>query len=269
MIGLCVLAVGANDETRLVDFAGSARIVRVPDLQAAAAHLADGSPAVDLIVCVQSRPGEFSDAAIDALRRLAPLARVWRLLGSWCEGEQRSGRPPSGCTHTYWHQWRQRAARDFAAARAGRCPLWGLPPTATADERGLAIAQTPVEKRTGLIVVCAQRAETASALAEACRPAGFSTTVVVGDQPFAAGGATALLWDTSVEEACEVRRVERLRSAAGGAPLLALVGFPRPDDCRRAMAAGVTAVISKPFLVPDLLGYLAESQVACGSSPVR
>ena len=67
-----------------------------PDFAAAMQELEarDGDP--ELIVLAQSWPGQFSPKQIERLRRLAPLARVDELLGSWCEGETRTGRPPGG-----------------------------------------------------------------------------------------------------------------------------------------------------------------------------
>ena len=47
----------------------------------------------DVIVVAQAFPGQFSHQAIDRLRRLAPLARMVGLMGSWCEGEMRTGSP--------------------------------------------------------------------------------------------------------------------------------------------------------------------------------
>jgi hypothetical protein len=52
--------------------------------------------------------------------------------------------------------------------------------------------------------------------------------------------------------------VEEVRRDSS-APIVGVVGFPRPDDERRAKEAGVTAVISKPYLVRDLLWQIRES----------
>ena len=61
-----------------------------------------GSLPPELIVMAQSRPGVFSAQWIERLRRSAPLAGVVALLGTWCEGETRSGRPAPGfaCRHS-------------------------------------------------------------------------------------------------------------------------------------------------------------------------
>ena len=58
-----------------------------------------------LILLVQSRRNEISQHQIEQLHRTAPLARLVGLLGSWCEGEVRSGEPWKGVQRIYWHQW--------------------------------------------------------------------------------------------------------------------------------------------------------------------
>ena len=96
-------------------------------------------------------------------------------------------------------------------------------------------------------------------LADACRLGGYETQIVVDGQPFQTDGALAVVWDTSIGQAAEARCVKQLRRAAGGAPLLAVVGFPRRYEVRRALEAGVGDVVSKPFLVRDLLWHLSHA----------
>ena len=85
---------------RIVDGNAHSTFDRRRILNAAARMLARGGDPPELIVLVQSRPGEFSAAEIDDLRRLAPLARVRRLLGTWCEGEARR-RPAAERLHEH------------------------------------------------------------------------------------------------------------------------------------------------------------------------
>ena len=269
MDGLSVLIVGTTQDAARCDCAAAiadlstlADVEHVADLRTAATRLADAGSAFDLIAIAEPRPGHYSTDQIDALLRIAPLARVWRLLGSWCEGEQRSGQPPAGCTSTYWHRLPARLSAELEAVRDGRCPTWGLPLTATPGELLSAAAALPLQRRSGLIVACAARAESAAALADACRLGGYETQIVIDGEDFRAAGAAAVVWDTPIAQAGDARRVERLRRAAGGAPLLAVVGFPRQHETRRAIDAGVADVISKPFLVRDLLWHVARAAEA-------
>jgi hypothetical protein len=71
-------------------------------------------------------------------------------------------------------------------------------------------------------------------------------------------GAVALLWDS--EDCGRHRGVElqRLRVELGLLPLLALLDFPRIGDYSAVLAAGASAVLSKPLLVDDLLWSLEQ-----------
>jgi CheY-like chemotaxis protein len=262
MTGLSLLLVGQIHEPSPWGAAGWAagygnQLRRAADPRAAAALLVQTARPPEVIVLAESRPGAFADASILALRRLAPLARVWRLLGSWCEGEPRSGHPPSGCTSTYWHQWQARWAQALDDRRMGHCPAWALPVTLSPEERTMAAAERPLPRGTGLIAICSRQAQMASALADACRSHGYATSIVSQRQLWDAAGARAVLWDAAVEQLTDRDAVRDLRAQAGGAPLLALVDFPRAEDCLRAAEAGIAGVISRPFLLDDLLWHLA------------
>ncbi len=119
----------------------------------AAAVLASGEFVPEVIVIAQARPGEFSADQVDRLRRLAPLARVLGLLGSWCEGEARSGHPWPGVTRVYWHDWLPHWQQEVQRAAPGECPAWGLPVTATAAERLLHALDARGEQRGGVIAI--------------------------------------------------------------------------------------------------------------------
>jgi CheY-like chemotaxis protein len=42
------------------------------------------------------------------------------------------------------------------------------------------------------------------------------------------------------------------------APVVALAGFPRADNVARALAAGISAVIAKPYLLDDLCWQIEQ-----------
>ncbi len=114
------------------------------DVETARAALAQGRTAPEVIVVAQSFPGQFSHEAIDRLRRAAPLARILGLMGSWCEGEMRSGRPWPATARLYWHQWPARCRRQFRCLAVGKRCSFALPATATEEERLLADAVSPL-----------------------------------------------------------------------------------------------------------------------------
>jgi AmiR/NasT family two-component response regulator len=68
-----------------------------------------------------------------------------------------------------------------------------------------------------------------------------------------------ILWEATVEQIRDPARVARLRACLGGAPVVAIVGFPRPGDVERARASGISAVIAKPFAAGDLFWHLERA----------
>jgi hypothetical protein len=233
----------------------SSRVVPATDVAAAEAILQDGL-APDLIVVAQAFPGQVTADGIDRLRRLAPLACVLGLLGSWCEGEMRSGRPWPAALRVYWHQWLPRCRRELGELAAGRCTTWTLPSTASDEERFLALAERRPEGRQGLIAIDARQFEMQAWLVDACRHRGYATVWLRPEQPVCVEGAKALIFDFGGEVDAEQERLCGLARLLRPAPVLALVNFPRIQDRERLLAAGVAAILSKPLLVDDLYGEL-------------
>ena len=230
-------------------FASLAGIAYADDSTQAAAMLADGSILPDLIVVAQAYPGQISPAAINTLRRSAPLARVVGLLGSWCEGELRSGRPWPGATRIYWHQWPARWQRELDHFARGECPTWGLPLTASEDDRLLLETPSlPTSPRQGLIAIDAQR-QMAQWLAAACQAEGYETLWVRPAQAVQSQGAVAAIFDDADGRGIPRQRLSELAAAT---PTVALLSFPRREDIDRAEAAGAKVVLSKPLLLADL-----------------
>jgi len=234
----------------------SGRVIGFPRPEAAEAALEQRRLVPDVIVVARSYPDQFSYEAIDRLRRLAPLARVLVLLGSWCEGEMRTGQPWPGVVRTYWHQWPPRSAQQFdRMGRGARC-AWALPVTATEEERLLLTAEEPVADRQGLIAIHARSFEMADWLSAACRSCGLSTVWLRPPRPARVEGPTAVLFDGSDGRDGEVREIERLSTLFAPAPVIALLDFPRIETYRRLLDAGAAAVVSKPFHIEDLFWEL-------------
>ena len=226
------------------------------DVESAEAVLAGGRMVPDLIVIAQSHPEQFSSKAVGRLRRLAPLARVLGLLGSWCEGEVRSGKPWPAAVRVYWHQWLPRCGRELARLGEGLCPTWGLPATATEEERLLAGAERPAGRADGLIAISAWQFEMHQWLSAACRSRGYSTEWLRPHFKAHAEGAAAAIFDGTECRGEELGELRRLSAAVSPAPVIALLHFPRVDDRDRALSAGASAVMSKPLLIEDLFWEL-------------
>jgi hypothetical protein len=208
----------------------------------------------ELIVIAQSRPGTIALESVLSLRRRAPLAGVIGLLGSWCEGESRTGRPWPGVERLYWYEFPAWWRRQMALRAAGRCPDWSRPANV-----GIRIADGGLRrepKGAGLIVLRSPHCETAHVLADVFRCAGYATAwhraycflPVIH-------GATAGIWgggQLNDREASDLAAFCRQLSR-DGAPVIAILDFPRRDRVERALEVGAAAVLGMPWHNADLL----------------
>ncbi len=198
---LGVLFVGDGDwpEFREVRqwLAAAADLLVVENPRRAGDAIAAGRCDPALIVLAERRPGEFAERDVAALRRRAPLTPINELLGSWCEGQTLSGTPLPGTTRCYWHQWIARLAPEFARAAAGECPLWGLPATASEEDRLLARRPAAPRRDRGLLTIHVRHAETAAALCDAAASRGFAAVWVRSlPLPYLAGIRVAI-WEAT------------------------------------------------------------------------
>jgi hypothetical protein len=260
-IGVLVVGETQRPEFReaRASLASGCRVREAADVESAVAVLSGAEFVPEVIVVAQAYPGQFSPAQIDRLRRLAPLARVLGLLGSWCEGEMRSGRPWPGAIRVYWHQWLPRWHQELARLRSGRCPAWGLPITATEEERLLASADQPPARCEGLIAIHARRFEVEDWLSAACRSRGYRTEWLQPHRPLRAEGAVGAIFDGTDLAGEELGQLARLVAALPGVPILVVMDFTRIEDHQRARSLGATAVLSKPLLLDDLFWQLDQA----------
>ena len=226
------------------------------DVAEATRALTEAEIVPDVIVIAQAFPGQFSHQAIDCLRRLAPLARVVGLMGSWCEGEMRTGAPWPGVVRTYWHQWTARCHRELRRLAAGQTCSWALPPTATEEERLLANLGESWPRREGVVAIRARSHEAAGWLSTACRSRGFATVWQRMPGIARVEGAAAAIIDGGGFCDEEYEELRDLAAAVQPAPVIAILAFPRVEDRRRALSAGAAAVLSKPLAVDDLFWEL-------------
>lgn len=212
------------------------------------------SPAA--IVVAQERPGKSSASEIEQLHAAAPLARLVALLGSWCEGETRTGQPWPGVTRVYWHRAIPQLEDLLQAISHGSNSAWNMPRTATEAERLLHNAAKPISPRDGFIVISTETPTAFEALAEACRVKGYSAVWQASHQSLKVEGAAAVLCDLNRLNDNQLEKVKALVAEIKPVPVVALLGFPRWEDRQRLIQAGVASVISKPFLLDDIYRHL-------------
>lgn len=253
---LAILVVG---DTRRREFRAAraalepfGRVCDCGDLREASTLIAQREFCPDLVVLAQAYPGQFRTQQVERLRRAVPLARMIALLGSWCEGEMRTGDPWPGGIRLYWHQWPGQVQRELEAMAEGRAGAWSLPMTATEEERLLAGDTAAEPAMSGLALVAARDRDMADWLSAACRKCGLATVWHQGQQPLRAAGVDVVIYDATSPTAYELREIADLRGSMPKAQLIALLDFPRIEDAVRARRAGADEVMSKPLMVADL-----------------
>jgi len=257
---LSILVVGPTERREFVEARAAlgrfGRVVDVPTTRAAREILRQEGFVADLIVVAQAFPGQFSPASIDRLRAASPVSRILGLMGSWCEGEMRTGAPWPAVIRAYWHQWIPRAGRQCLQLRQGNTSGWALPVTAGEEERLLADVEVVPPTRGGLAVITTWHFMMYDWLAEACRRAGMSSVWTRPGDALCAEEVGVVLFDGTECTEDEAVEIGRLAERFAPAPVVALLDFPRVEDRDRARLAGAMAVISKPLALEDLYWHL-------------
>nr|NIL96717.1 hypothetical protein [Planctomycetales bacterium]NIP68851.1 hypothetical protein [Planctomycetales bacterium] len=148
--------------------ARAGKVAMVDTLADALQRIDGGQFQPDLIVLACAWPGQFDHAQLYALRRRLPLARFLSVLGSWCEGETRSGDPWPGMLRTYWHHWLPHWSSELRQFVRHQLTTWGLPTTASDDERWIGAAPLP-QGGQGLILIQSATWDMAEMLCQSCQ----------------------------------------------------------------------------------------------------
>lgn len=248
-----------NEFARAIEeMTGAANVLRVGSLCSAAQSLATSETLVTLIVVAQSRPGQFSIAEIESLRRAAPITPIVALLGSWCEGEIRSGSPWPGVARIYWHQWVERFRHECLKHVRGERSTWSLPLTATIEERLLWSSKPSRRRIDGMAAVVSSDFEMADWLAAVCDDRGLATIKLRRAPADQIEGIALLFWDLGLPTSAAVEAFRFGASRFGGAYRMVLADFPRAFDLESLSTVSATSVLSKPLLLNDLHACLDE-----------
>ncbi|MEN0111900.1 MAG: hypothetical protein AAF805_14365 [Planctomycetota bacterium] len=209
---------GAGVETVFASLVASGR-VRIGDPL-------ESSAQADLTVV--SCPAPQADPA--SIERLAadvgcPMVQ---LLGVWCEGEGRTGQPPTGVERVFWHAWPEWwAAWSDGAAGPQKS---ATPATASA-----------------LVHLVTPRRDDADAIGGVLRSAGYATAWTRDERDAArVRNAAAVVWCGTQLDGSEADRLAEVRRVSRPAPVMALLDFPRPETVAAARAIGADRVLGRP-----------------------
>lgn len=228
---------------------GESRWTTAPDCASACRWLRTTSEIPAALLLAQPLARTYSQAEIESLRQLAPLAHIVVIAGTWCEGELRTGQPLLGTSRIYWyeceHWW-----RAWCEGRVG----WsaGLDGPFVAGERPSCL------QLKGLAAVHTSTCATFAALATSLTPHGLECCWVrdLADIP---SRITVGIWDGGQLDPGEFARLEafatRIKHAGGS--LVVLLDFPRKEHFARLQELGCSGLLGKPYRVGDLVALIA------------
>ena len=212
----------------------------------------------DLIVMAQSRRGQISQVDVEMIRSQFPLVPIVNLMGSWCEGAERSGCALDGVKPVFWHQWKGRFEEFISQVQSGEMADWQLPATAThADRmesrhrRETLLEAASCDCRIGVYCMTMTQFEMLSDTFKAMGWQAFWMLQQDWDgQPI--DPPDAICADGLSLTPILVEKVADLKERFPASPLIVTLNFPRHDEVEELRRMGVSEVVSKPFEHIDL-----------------
>ncbi len=208
----------------------------------------------DLVVLAQSRRNQFDSSVVEFLRDRFPGVPVVFVLGSWCEGETRSGEPIPGVIRVYWHQWMGQYAKFCQQLETSGISDWHLPTTSTVADR---IEQAQPQRQPvhqSIIGVSAWTQSQFEMVADALKTLGYRTRwlerSVWDAQAFTLLSAICIDANSVTDDL--VNRLSWLRTTYPGRPMVLILNFPRAQEVSKASDLGVAEILSKPFELANL-----------------
>lgn len=217
----------------------------------------------DLIVVFQNRPGSVDSSTIEVVRQRNPLVGLAVVLGSWCEGELRTGDPLPYCERIFWYQFPVWWQQNLTAWKEQRPTTWQqlIPAIFTTNSHS---SNHSKAEQNGFVLVDSQDADSAATILTVCEAAGVAACwapaakpEILSTVPTAGIYVGGQLNNKECEDIAELRR--RLPTSA---PLVALLDFPRIDRVGIAKRLGATTVLGKPWRSEQLLASLTGVQTS-------
>lgn len=234
-----VIVVGrlGEAEARLVD----APLTQLPAgviverIQESGAQCAESAAAADLYIVLQSWPDEFPDAFVAGVVAGCLTGRLICCQGAWCAsaGRTRSVWPQAVCVPI--DQFAGRLQLELAILAGARAPL---PFTAARDEVFAAVYAPNATVAARVTVDSSDTIYARELKAALDRPVSME--------------CNALLLDVDPLAPTAARHQIEQRRAQTSAPIIAITGFPRADECADLLSAGAVAVVSRLSPLTDL-----------------
>lgn len=207
----------------------------------------------DLLLVFQSHPQTIDQQQVAAWREQNLLAGAVVLLGSWCEGEQRTGMPLPKCERVFWYQFPSWWKRTLNAWRRGEPTSWhtfGNEP------------QNSGQQLHGLVAIDTADFDSANTIMSAIESVGFSGIWTPAHRPRpVVSGIDAAVWVGGQLDQREFSQLAEFRRwLSPQVPLTVLLDFPRREHFITLNKWGITNVLGKPWRVEDLETCLSTTE---------
>lgn len=221
----------------------------------------DNEERFDLIVLAQSRRNQVDDSIVRFLQTEFPGMPIAFVLGSWCEGETRSGEPVPGVVRVYWHQWKGQYDKFVQQLETSGITDWHLPATATVADR-IEQGKAPDNDVCRLIIGISAWTQTqyemvADALTTLGYRARWLERSIWDAQAFRLLSAICIDANSLTDDL--VNRVSWLRTTFPDRPMVLILNFPRADEVASASDLGIAEVLAKPFELAELHAALKRA----------
>ena len=208
----------------------------------------------DLIVVAQARRGQYSVEQIEKLQALYSGIPMISLLGSWCEGESRSGTPWPGVTRVYWHQWEGRYQKFAQQLTESGITEWHIPRTASIADRIMNTKRISSPNDIGRIAVSAWTNTSFAMVDDAINHFGWTSCWVERSiwnaETVSSVDAICIEADSWCDDL--LNRINWVRREVPQTPMVLILNYPRTDEIAKIKAAGISEVVSKPFELDEL-----------------
>lgn len=225
----------------------------------------------DLVVIAQARRGQHSAAEVQELQTLFSTTPIIALLGSWCEGETRSGAPWPGVPRVYWHQWEGRYQKFVGQLEQFGITDWHAARTSTAADRVINSDVVDYPNKVSCVAISAWTNQQHAMVADAINHFGWSSCWVERS-----------VWNAETTSAVDVivveadgwsadlaNRVKWIQRQVAGTPMVLVANYPRQGELETIKSMGISGVVSKPFELNDLKTAILNAAKSFAESQLK
>ena len=208
----------------------------------------------DLVVIAQARRGQHSADEVQHLQTIFATTPIVALLGSWCEGESRSGTPWPGVPRVYWHQWEGQYQKFASQLEQQEITDWHAARTSTAADRVLKSKTDVSPNSVNCVAVSAWTNQQHAMVADAINSFGWTSCWVERAvwNSETSSAVDAIVIEADSWNADLANRIKWVQRQVANAPMVLILNYPRPNELEVIKAAGISEVVSKPFELNQL-----------------